>query len=65
MSGRFQRVLFNGQISDRETIQAGVPQGSILGPLFFLVYVNNQTDNLNSFVKLFADDTSNCKCTKQ
>ena len=58
LSGRFQRVLLNGQTSDWETIQAGVPQGSILGPLFFLIYINDLTDNLNSNIKLFADDTT-------
>ena len=58
MSGRFQRVLLNGQTSDWETIQAGVPQCSILGPLFFLIYINGVTNNLNSNVKLFTDDTS-------
>ena len=58
LSGRFQRVLLNGQTSDWETIQAGVPQGSILGPLFFIIYINDLTNNLNSNVKLFADDTS-------
>ena len=58
LSGRFQRVLLNGQTSDWETIQAGVPQGSILGPLFFLIYINDLTDNLNSNAKLFANDTS-------
>ena len=58
MSGRFQRVLLNDQTSDWETIQAGVPQGSILGPLFLLIYINDLTDNLSSNVKLFADDTS-------
>ena len=50
LSVRFQRVLLNGQTSDWETIQAGVPQGSILGPLFFLIYINNLADNLNSNV---------------
>ena len=68
LSDRFQRVLPNGQRSDWETIQAGVPQDSILGPLFFLIYINDLADNLNSNVKLFGDDTfwsfRDCKCTK-
>ena len=58
LTDTFQRVLLNGQISNLETIQAGVPQGSYLEPLFFLIYINDLTDNLNSNVKLFADDTS-------
>ena len=58
LTDRFQRVLLNGQCSNSQPVLAGVPQGSILGPLFFLIYINDLPDGLKSNVKLFADDTS-------
>ena len=58
LRSRIQRIFLNGQKSDWETIQKGVLQGSILRPLFFLIYINDLTDNLNSNVRLFADNTS-------
>ena len=58
LSGRFQRVLLNGQSSSWKPVLAGVPQGSILGPLLFLVYINDLPNGLKSNAKLFADDTS-------
>ena len=50
--------MLNGKNSEWRRISAGVPQGSVLGPLFFLVYINNLVEIINSDVKLFADDTS-------
>ena len=58
LSNRFQRVLLNGQESSWLPIKAGVPQGSILGLLLFLIYINDLPDGLNSIAKLLADDTS-------
>ena len=58
LNDRYQRVVINGQHSDWAPILAAVPQGSIRVPLLFLIYVNDLRDNLNSLVKLFADDTS-------
>ena len=58
LHNRRQRVVLNGQSSSWLSIRAGVPQGSVLGPLFFLIYINDLPEGLNSEVKLFADDTS-------
>ena len=58
LSDRKQRTVLNGQASTLGNISAGVPQGSILGPLFFLIYINDLTQNLKCSVKLFADDSS-------
>ena len=51
-------MVLNGQASSWADLKAGVSQGSMLGPLFFLIYINDLSENLKSTVKPFADDTS-------
>ena len=54
---RKQRVVLNGFFSDYSSIESGVPQGSVLGPLLFLIYINDLERNITSNIKFFADDT--------
>ena len=58
LSNRFQRVVLNGQTSNWKEVLAGVPQGSVLGPLFFLIFINDIPEGIKSNIKIFADDTS-------
>ena len=58
LNNRSQRVMLNGTASARGPIKSGVPQGSVLGPLLFLVFINDLECGIKSQVKFFADDTS-------
>ena len=58
LKDRKQIVILNGQVSSWTGVNAGVLQGSILGPILFLFYINDLADGLSSNAKLFADDTS-------
>ena len=53
-----QTVVINGINSDEVPVSSGVPQGSVLGPILFLAYINDLPEQLKSRVRLFADDTA-------
>ncbi len=57
ISDRYQRVTIDGAGSGWERIEAGVPQGSVLGTLLFFIYINDTPDTVASTCFLFADDT--------
>ena len=56
LSGRTQQVVLDGQASDPVPVLSGVHQGSVLGPVLFLIFINDLPDNIKSSVCLFADD---------
>ena len=57
LQDRKQRVCVNGQYSDWAQVTSGIPQGSVLGPLLFVIYINDLPDDISSEIYLFADDT--------
>ena len=54
---RRQRVVVDGEVSNWKSILSGVPQVSVLGPILFIIYINDLDDDITSKVLMFADDT--------
>ena len=57
LTGRQQVVRVNGEISQSKPVISGIPQGSVLGPLLLILYINDLPDTVQSNILLFADDT--------
>ena len=57
LTHRRQRVIVDGEISNWKSVLSGIPQGSVLGPILFLIYINDLEDDISSKVLKFADDT--------
>ena len=57
LSNRKQRVSVNGAMSDITDVTSGVPKGLVLGPVLFLLYINDINENVQSSIRLFADDS--------
>ena len=58
LTERFQGVVVDGEASSFVKVTLGVPQGTVLGPLIFLLFINDIHENLDSTLRLFADDAS-------
>ena len=57
LTNRTQKVVVDGKISGSKPVTSGVPQGSVLGPILFVIYINDLPDVIQCFIKLFADDS--------
>ena len=57
LTNRSQVVVVDGERSSDATVDSGVPQGTVLGPLLFILFINDIATNISSSIRLFADDS--------
>ena len=62
LSNRTQKVLVGGKISDLVNVMSGIPQGTVLGPLLFICYINDLPNTIKSKIRIYADDTLVYSC---
>ena len=62
---RKMRTIVEGETSEETTVDSGVPQGTVLGPLMFLCHINDLPDSVTSSVRLFSDDCLLYRTIKQ
>ena len=65
LTDRKQRVVVDGEVSSWKSVLCGVPQGSVLGPILFLVYINDFEEGVTGSILKFADDTKLVRKTKE
>ena len=65
LTNRRQRVVVDGEVSSWKSVLSGVPQGSVLGPILFLVYINDLEEGVTGNILKFADDTKLFTKTKE
>jgi len=64
LTDRRQKVIVNQKSSEFKTVTSGIPQGSVLGPILFVIFINDLPETVKTTVKIFADDTKLFHCTK-
>ena len=65
LTDRIQMVVVDGEVSSWKSVLSGVPQGSVLGPILFLVYINDLEEGVTGNILKFADDTTLFTKTKE